>query len=774
MKKLRITLCAIFVLFSGFVFAACSEEDKNFEVGKIEVVQDEFVYDGNAHAITFRYPEANLDVQYALESDKENFMSLSELGLVDAGTYSVYYQLSANGFNTFTSEQTIEFTIKPIDITVNINDLYVLKSDGVEETISPNWSRSEGTVLPNESMNLSFSIGNNSVGDVEFNANNVNVGDVYHINAVAANPNYNVTYQGGYVYVIDYIQLNNGATTSYYSNLNDAVAHATSGAEIVLHKNVEVDSTIQIDKSITINGQGVYSIKASENFADGNVVLVNNTGSTVNLKNVTVDGNEKARVVKVNAGKLIVDNATITNGYGFVGGVFVTESSQFEMVSGRITGNKCSIPVEEREYQHIYSTDLWIGSQAQGSLVSISGGEVGNVFVNANEYSSQNASFKLDGGIISKVYVEYDKGFGATFNYVSGTVNELLISTKGVGEFVKEELVENTIYKGGVVAVKRSEAGVKTSYYDEALVEKEAGDVVTAFVYSKETLLTAYEYADEIIVVANIGDNTQYVGDITLKATSKNYNFVIDLNGKTIAAELDFINFVSKDVYTEYGITVSIVDNSSNDYEAKTGTIGCELSDYGVLVKGNDKVSVTLDGVKLQGNDGGIYSNGFCVGSTIKATNCDFKGFDSVEGVGAYLAGNYSYEFVNCNFVGATGYYAKSGNHRLTDCSFNGTLSEYAEENFNGNGADPTGSAVVVDSATGYQVPMSVVLTNCSFQSVAGYCIEEFATSDSVETCYSTVVVENAEYVSCGKDYKVYSENNVITGVDAEDLEIAG
>jgi hypothetical protein len=178
-----------------------------------------------------------------LENDKYNFKTLSELGIKDAGTYNVYYQLSAEGYNTFTSEQTIEFTITPIDIVLSINDLYILKSDGVEETIYPNWSRSEGTVLPNESMNLSFSMEN-------FNADNVQVGDVYHINAVAANPNYNVTYEGGYVYVIDYVEVRkDGLSTNYYSNLHDAVANATSGAEIILHKDIELDRVLEINKS---------------------------------------------------------------------------------------------------------------------------------------------------------------------------------------------------------------------------------------------------------------------------------------------------------------------------------------------------------------------------------------------------------------------------------------------------------------------------------------------------------------------------------------------
>ena len=117
-------------LCSGFVFAACSE-NKDFEVNKIEVVQDEFTYDGNAHAITFKYPEAKLNVAYALESDKDNFKSLEELGIKNAGTYNVYYKLSAEGYNDYKSTQTIEFTIVPKDVTITVEDVYKYKFESL-------------------------------------------------------------------------------------------------------------------------------------------------------------------------------------------------------------------------------------------------------------------------------------------------------------------------------------------------------------------------------------------------------------------------------------------------------------------------------------------------------------------------------------------------------------------------------------------------------------------------------------------------------------------
>lgn len=772
MKKLKIAMCALLVLCSGFIFAACGE-NKDFDVNKIQIVEDEFTYNGESHAITIAYPGVDVDVEYALEGDKDNFKSLEELGLKNAGTYCVYYKLTAEGYNTYISEQTLEFTILPREVNVNVRDVYALKSDGVSETVLPDWSHSG--IITNDTLGLSFSVGNNVEYNTEFDSENVQVGDKYSIVGASSNSNYSVNFIGGYLYVIDYVQLNNGTEVTYYSTLKEAVENADENAEIVLHKDVEIDSCITANTSLTINGQGRYSVKAKNNFSDSNMLLVSKSGVELTLKDVTLDAKNKSRVIKVSAGKLVVDNATIHNGMAkdYAGGVFITGAAQFEMISGTIIDNDCAVAQADREYYHIYSSDLWIGSQAQGALVSINGGTIGKVFVNANEYSSTNASFKLDGGIIHKVYVEYDKGNGATFNYIKGYVNELLVSTTSAGEAVEVDLVENTIYKGGVVATTTSDNGFVKGYLSSAEIG-ETEDLITAYVNSKETLLEAYQFADDIVLVDNIVSSTSsYLGDIRLEATERDYDLILDLNGKRIDAELDFVNYVSPNVYTEYGIDIAIIDGSSRKNSEKTGVIGCTLNDYGILVKGNNKINIVIDGIKLQGKDGGLYSNGLCEGATITVTNCKLIGHDAVEGVGAYLAGNYDYNFTNCYFEGATGYYAKSGNHRLNDCTFKGNLADYAEENFNGNGADPTGSAVVIDSAKGYLVPMSVLFNNCKFESVSGYCIEEFATSNSTEVCYSEVNVNEATYISYGKEKAVYTENDVVIGVTEENLEKA-
>ena len=100
-----------------------------------------------------------------------------------------------------------------------------------------------------------------------------------------------------------------------------------------------------------------------------------------------------------------------------------------------------------------YSADLWIGANATGAIAAINGGTVGSIFVNTNEYSSNNpGSFALNGGTIENIYVEYYKGFGGAFTYTSATINNLYLSTLAEGISVQATLAEKNTYHGGVVA----------------------------------------------------------------------------------------------------------------------------------------------------------------------------------------------------------------------------------------------------------------------------------------------------------------------------------
>ena len=243
---------------------------------------------------------------------------------------------------------------------------------------------------------------------------------------------------------------------TYYKTLADAVAAAQDGDTITLLKDAELTSTLNLAKNITIDGQGKYTIKAANSFtvgSDNKTYCVLYVSGEVTLKDVTVNGNEKCRVIFCDKGKLTIDGATITNGKApnFIGGVYMTSSAFFEMKSGSITGNKNAKGYQNDEYLQ-YSSDLWIGANANGALTAINGGTIGNVFVNANAWSASNpGSFTMNGGTVTNLYVEHDANYGATFKYNDGTIEHLYLSKEnGNGQSIEVTPVKGVIYNGGV------------------------------------------------------------------------------------------------------------------------------------------------------------------------------------------------------------------------------------------------------------------------------------------------------------------------------------
>lgn len=128
MKKLKITICSLLVLCSCFVFAACSEDpaDKNFEVSKFEIGKTEFVYDGQSHVFELEYEGVDIEVEYSLtknnfeDADELNFKGNSET----ATTYDLYFEVSAEGYNDYISENPVRIKIVPKAVELKVGSNY--------------------------------------------------------------------------------------------------------------------------------------------------------------------------------------------------------------------------------------------------------------------------------------------------------------------------------------------------------------------------------------------------------------------------------------------------------------------------------------------------------------------------------------------------------------------------------------------------------------------------------------------------------------------------
>lgn len=496
MKTLKIMFCALFVLCGSFVFAACGEK-QDFDISKILVgTIDEFVYDGNSHAVEVSYSGMDVNVTYALEEDRDNFKPLSQIPTKDAGTYNVYYRLSAKGYNDYTSSGTIEFTVLPRTLEIFIKDYVWIKSDEMSDLSL--YTEKVG-IVNNEDVGLEFHFGS------DFDKDTAEYGKEYDITCSITNLNYNLIYnKGAKLYVKDAVTVKDaqGKAVGYYKNLQDAIDNATAGQTLALNSNISVGKTIDVNKSVTIEGLGltdkegnndIYTIYAKEIFESAKRIVgdkeldvtsifnVTNKDVELTLKDINIDCSNNARAISAFAGTVKIDGATITNGKKLdtwrSGGVYITNSASFVMTNGEISGNNAS----DEEYTK-YCADLWIGANALGQMNStIEGGKIGSMFVNSNSFSATDAGkFIMNGGVVENVYVEYDSGFGATFEYKTGEIGNLMVSMKNdngsyYGLYQTLTPVENTIYEGGKLVYAQTETTIisKQVYNDniDALLE---------------------------------------------------------------------------------------------------------------------------------------------------------------------------------------------------------------------------------------------------------------------------------------------------------------
>lgn len=112
MNKLRLLICGILLVCTSVVFAACG--DKDFKTEDVKLGQNEFVYDGNSHIYDITYKDTKIEALYSLDGEK--FTEKDKLAVINAGTYKVYFKISAKGYKEYTGSHDViikKATINP-------------------------------------------------------------------------------------------------------------------------------------------------------------------------------------------------------------------------------------------------------------------------------------------------------------------------------------------------------------------------------------------------------------------------------------------------------------------------------------------------------------------------------------------------------------------------------------------------------------------------------------------------------------------------------------
>lgn len=173
-----------------------------------------------------------------------------------------------------------------------------------------------------------------------------------------------------------------------YESLADAIAAAKNGNTVTLMKDIELDAQIAISRAITIDGQGKYTIKATQKLVGstnkaGMFYRTTSAQGMLTFLNVTLDGGGVSKIFlnEGGAGETVFDGVTSINGGGMSYGSGIHISGGGSHATIRNSTLKGSTGTTELNAENYYAAnDLWVGGNV---YVTIENSTIGTVFVNS-------------------------------------------------------------------------------------------------------------------------------------------------------------------------------------------------------------------------------------------------------------------------------------------------------------------------------------------------------------------------------------------------------
>lgn len=398
------------------------------------------------------------------------------------------------------------------------------------------------------------------------------------------------------------------STTNAITNETDlktALNNASDGDTITISDTIYINAPLVITKTVTLTGG---SITASDSFtahsdklADKSLISLKIAGKVLTLKDITLDAKQKTLVVFSNAGKVVVDGATITGGKtnSSVAGVYMTNASEFEMTSGSISSNE----VGKTDYSK-YAADLWVGANAKATL---SGGKIDNIFVNANSFSENNPGyFKMQDGHVTNLYAEYYENYGATVIYDGGTLDNLYISTtasNGACENVTP--VAGMTYKGG-----QTDAAALTpvAKVDAKKFTSLADAIATA---DNKTVILLKDVTEDVVIPS---DKTVTLNLNGKKLTNVSSDTITVANGAnlTITGEgtVDNVTHAKAAIYNKGTVTLNGGTYDRSNENGVDADNAATNTYYTILNHGKMTVDSSVT-VRNKGHHSSLFENGY-------------------------------------------------------------------------------------------------------------------------------------------------------------------
>ena len=509
-----------------------------------------------------------------------------------------------------------------------------------------------------------------------------------------------------------------------YATLQAAVDAAQNGETVTLFANttenvvvpVGKDITLSIDKNVTLSGGGSSNKKAA--IENKGTLTIKGSGTIKREDTAAANGDGQA------AYYVILNNGTMT-----ISGVTVTNDSGPSVEGGKWSGSSLICNGTTNTSPSLKITG---GTYTQNNFIVIKNDDYGTLNITGGTFNSKDQAVQnwntttITGGTFNGDVKSWAwEGNGAqsnpTISINGGTFNNCEIGTAF----------------DGTPASNSPTLAISKGTFNNCTLEKAEGSELTISggTFNGGSDPTEYGYEPSFMVTK--ADGTISYASLTTISAAGTYKLLkdvelyriglttnmdkitIDLNGHTLAQVSGYTSFCL--LYATKSITVNeinIIDTSAEKggkIIANTGgnavaaiSIGKQVSNTtvnigeGVTIEGNTVLiegtnnTLNVEGTINGGNDFAVCTNG---STTTNATiNIKEGAVLTSTGTAVYLPGTGTTTIVEgASITGATGVYVKSGTLNITggEITGNGAAAEFEH---NGNGANATGDALVVEN----------------------------------------------------------------------------
>ena len=419
-----------------------------------------------------------------------------------------------------------------------------------------------------------------------------------------------------------------------YETLAEALNAVQAGETITLLDNAELSATTNINKSITINGNGFTLTQAEGFVANGaNAMLDIMGGATVTFENLVFDGIKNVAIMRTVSASVVIDNCTVQNCEQTVAqGLLRLACGNATITDSKFLNNKCTMVVSFGydaandadvlaidgctfegntcgETAVVYFADGDYGTVTNTKFINNSVSSVGNA---ATLYMGWGAGFEVsgclfDGNTVTTTHATTKRFASAIFAdgckiennvFLDNTAvrnGETINTTVAVGAYFGAASVSGNYWNGGkpsyTVEYTRNEAEMLDYYtsYDATTGTLSGVVEMVAKVgkYAYATLQEAVDAAngETVVVLVDI--------DLTSSIVVDGITLTLDLNGKTINAS-----------YESKIVEVLLAKNNANVTITGNGTM--LATGEGEFVE----VISAIDGAKVTIENGTFVSDG--------------------------------------------------------------------------------------------------------------------------------------------------------------------